>query len=133
MREYQYVKGLVAVCPACFFICFLAVAVCAAYFALGYFGLHALQREASARRLTDIEVLVASVVVVKLQHDRIALAAVHAVMHLQVVQQPRPDASAHRGSVLSGTRLYFILVGLIVPLLRQPLFKRVSACHGQRE
>lgn len=104
--------------PTSFLICLLAVTIGAAYFALGYFSLHALERYAPAISLAYIKVFVGWGVVVELQHDRVALAAVHTVVHLQVVQQPRPDASSHRGSVLSGTCLYLILVGLVVPLLR---------------
>lgn len=58
------------------------MAVGAAYFALGYFSLHALERDAPAISLAYIKVFVGWGVVVELQHDRVALAAVHTVVHL---------------------------------------------------
>lgn len=103
---------------ACFFVRLPAVAVGASYFALLYFGNDALQGDALARRLTNIEVLVRGGVVVELQHNRVTLAAVHAVVSLQVLKQPRPDAPAHRIGVFPSAGFYLGLVGLVVPLLR---------------
>lgn len=104
-------------CSSCFLICFPAVAVGAANFALLYLGNDALQREAPTGRFTYIKVLVASVVVVELQYDRVALAAVYAVVGLQVLQQPCPDTSSHRVGMFTRTGFYLSLIGLVVPLL----------------
>lgn len=51
--------------PSGILICLLPVAVGAAYFALSYFGLYALQRKASARCLTYIKVLVCGRMMIK--------------------------------------------------------------------